>query len=298
MSARSFVRHAAAKVNLDLHVTGRRADGYHTLDSLVAFAAIHDTVSAAEADDLTLTVGGAFAAALMPAADNIVLRAARRLAGAAGIAPRARLDLVKRLPVASGIGGGSADAAAALRALSDLWRLDLSENELAAIGLGLGADVPVCLYGRAAQMGGIGEMIRTAPPLPETPLLLVNPLKPLPTASVFRARRGPFSLPAPCATPVRSPAAFAEMLRARRNDLTDAAISLMPEIATMLDALERQPGCVVARVSGSGATCFALFALSAEANGAAAALAGAYPQWWICATTLIDDLGKIDAMRL
>jgi 4-diphosphocytidyl-2-C-methyl-D-erythritol kinase len=296
VSAPEIVRRAApAKLNLYLHVVGRRADGFHLLDSLVAFAALHDTVSAAPAASLSLALSGPFAAALSGEADNLVLRAARKLADAAGVRPQAALHLVKRLPVASGIGGGSADAAAALHAVGALWRITHKPGALAKLALGLGADVPVCLAGRAAQVGGIGERIEPAPQLPPAALVLVNPLVPLATPAVFKARTGPFSKPAPLppAAPPRDARDLAEALGARRNDLAAAAAALVPEIAVVLAALEAQPGCLLARMSGSGATCFALFARAEEADAAAAALGGRRPDWWVQPSALIADAAAL-----
>ncbi len=193
--AAAVVRAAPAKLNLYLHVTGKRADGYHLLDSLIAFADVHDTVSVAEAEALDLACDGPFAAGLPESGDNIVLAAARLLRESAGMRSGAQIRLTKRLPVASGIGGGSADAAAALRALDALWRCRASEEDLAALALAIGADVPVCLYGRAAFVGGIGEKIVAAPKLPACHLVLANPGVPLATAAVFAARSGGFSAP-------------------------------------------------------------------------------------------------------
>jgi 4-diphosphocytidyl-2-C-methyl-D-erythritol kinase len=286
-------RAAPAKINLYLHVVGRRPDGFHLLDSLIAFAGVHDTVVATKASALTLAVEGPFAAALSAEADNLVLRAARALADAAGVRPWAALRLVKRLPVASGIGGGSADAAAALAAAGELWRITHKPGALAKLALKLGADVPVCLAGKAAQVGGIGEKIDPAPPLPRAPLVLVNPRVPLPTPAVFRARSGAFSKPAPLASAPRDARDLAEALAARRNDLTDAALGLVPEIKSILAALEAQPGCLLARMSGSGATCFALFARDEEARAAAAALSAAKPGWWVEASELASDTSAL-----
>ncbi len=279
MAPEPVLEAAPAKLNLYLHVVGRRADGYHRLDSLVAFAGVHDTIRAAPASALTLELQGPFGAALSNEADNLVLRAARALADIAGVRPWAALTLVKRLPVASGIGGGSADAAATLAAASALWRITHKPGALAKLALTLGADVPVCLAGKAAQVRGIGERVDPAPALPKAPLVLVNPLKPLATPAVFKARTGPFSKPAP----------LAGALKSRRNDLTGAAIGLVPEIKTILDALEAQPGCLLARMSGSGATCFALFARAEEAGAAAAALRTSKPGWWVEASELVSD---------
>ncbi|CAA7621390.1 4-(cytidine 5'-diphospho)-2-C-methyl-D-erythritol kinase [Magnetospirillum sp. UT-4] len=275
---------APAKLNLYLHVTGRRANGYHELDSLVAFAAVGDTVTARPADTLTLAVDGPMAPLLADAGDdNLVLQAARALAAEAGVGTGAALTLTKRLPVASGIGGGSADAAATLKALAELWRLSLPAERMQALALGLGADVPVCLAGTPARMAGIGERLSPVPPLPAAWVALANPMKGLSTPAVFKARRGCFSDPAPLEAAPRDARHLAELLAARRNDLEKAAASLVPEISNTLDLLAAQPGCLLARMSGSGATCFALFAAQPEAEKAAAALTTARPGWWCAA---------------
>lgn len=286
---------APAKVNLWLHVLGRRADGYHLIDSLVAFAEIGDSLTAAPADELSLVLDGPFAASLPGPEDNLVLRAARLLAEAAGVAAGARLALTKRLPVASGIGGGSADAAAALRALARLWRLDLPEAELMALGLRLGADLPVCFAGRASVMGGIGETIAPVPPLPPAPVLLVNPGVELATAAVFAARavRAPAFSAAPARWP-DAPAHAAELaarLAPTRNDLTAAAVALAPAVGEALALVSGQPGCLLSRMSGSGATCFGLFEEAAAAAASAAAIRAARPGWWVAATRLAGEGG-------
>lgn len=278
---------APAKVNLTLHVTGKRADGYHLLESLVAFAGVGDTLELSSADDLSLVLTGPTAEALAADDDNIVLRAARALAAHAGIEPRARIMLTKRLPVAAGIGGGSADAAAALRGLVQLWGLSIAEDDLRAIGLTLGADVPVCLAGRPTLMTGVGEHLAPAPALPSAWLVLVNPRRPLSTPAVFKARNGDFSAPAPLAESPADAHSLAVALAARRNDLTHAAISLEPVVGDMLALIAAQPGCLLARMSGSGATCFGLFATPDTARPAAAALAAAQPGWWIAAAPLL-----------
>ncbi len=266
---------ARAKVNLHLRVTGRRGDGYHLLDSLVVFAGAADRILAAPAAALTLAVTGPEAGALAAEADNLVLRAARALAAATGRAAAAALTLDKHLPVASGIGGGSADAAATLRALDALWGTGLDAAALRAIGAGLGADVPVCIESRPARMQGIGEVLSAVPPLPDFGLLLVNPRHAVATPEVFRARRGGFS------APVEIPARFADLrdfvdwLRPLGNDLEAPAIALCPPIAEVLAAIAAQPGCLLARMSGSGATCFGLFATADQARAARLP-----PGWW------------------
>src|SRR5258707_5453272 len=184
---------ARAKVNLWLKVVGRRADGYHLLDSLVDFADLADSLEAGPSDGLSLAIDGSAAAALGGEPDNLVLEAARLLADHAGVALRAALRLTKRIPVAADLGGGSADAAAALQALVDLWRVALPVEELFDLAARLGADVPMCLAGRAALVSGIGEKLAPAPPLPPCAILLVNPGIPLPTPEVFARRQGAFS---------------------------------------------------------------------------------------------------------
>jgi 4-diphosphocytidyl-2-C-methyl-D-erythritol kinase len=273
---------APAKINLYLHVLGRRPDGYHELDSLVAFADIADTVTAVPSDALSLTIDGRFAAALADeAADNLVLRAARLLAASFGVTAGAALRLTKELPIASGIGGGSSDAAAALCALQALWSVRATPGELAALAARLGADVPVCLLGRTAWVGGIGDALVPAPPLPPVATVLVNPGAALSTPAVFKARRGRFSAPARFAAPIADAAGLVAALHARRNDLAEAAIGLVPEIADVLALLSACEGALLARMSGSGATCFALFAEDAAARQAAADLARARPHWWV-----------------
>lgn len=275
---------APAKVNLTLRVTGRRPDGYHLLDSFVVFAGIGDRLAVGPASDLSLTVSGPFGAALAPAEDNLVLRAARALAEAAGITPFGALRLEKNLPLASGIGGGSSDAAAALRLLCLYWGLTVPPETLGLIALGLGADVPVCLRRLPVRMAGIGEVMSPVPALPSgLGLLLVNPGLACPTPAIFRARAAagtPFS--AADAVPGRqfeTAADLAEALKASGNDLEDAAIGLTPAIGAVLDAIAGAAGCCLARMSGSGATCFGLFPTVAAAEAAGAALRR--PGWWV-----------------
>ena len=258
-------------------MTGRRADGYHLLDSLVVFAGIADSVRAAPAAALTLGLDGPESAALRAEPDNLVLRAARALAEAAGVPARVALTLTKRLPVASGIGGGSADAAAALRVLDELWGLRWGEERLAALALRLGADIPACLASRPCRMAGVGEVLSPAPRLPVCGLVLTNPRMALPTPAVFGARRGGFSEAARLPEGWPAAAAMAGDLAALRNDLEPPAIALCPTIAAVLATLRGLPGCLLARMSGSGATCFGLFADPATAASAA----GLLPEgWW------------------
>ena len=288
MSVRAVRRAAPAKLNLYLHVVGRRADGYHLLDSLVAFADVADILTASAAPRLALEIAGPFAPALAEAGErNLVRRAATALAERAGFPARAALALEKNLPVASGIGGGSADAAATLLALAELWGLDLEEPRFAGLALSLGADVPVCLLGRTAWLGGIGDEVSLAPSLPDCAVVLANPGVAVETPAVFKARTGDFSGPARFEHPCASAAELAAVLAERRNDLAKAALTLVPEIAEVLHALAAVPGALLARMSGSGATCFALFAEHAAAHAAATRLIVEHPAWWIAAGRLL-----------
>ncbi len=273
-----FVQAAPAKVNLSLHITGRRPDGYHLLDSLVVFAGAHDLLTACPSDALSLTLGGPFAGGLSAGPDNLALRAARALAAAAGIKAGACLHLDKRLPVASGIGGGSSDAAAALRLLVRLWRLRPDSEDLRAIAAGLGSDVPVCLDPEPRRMAGIGDVLAAAPGIPACGLVLANPGVSLPTGPVFRARSGAFSRPPELPPLWRNAAEMAENLARLTNDLEPPARALCPEIGDVLTALGALPDCRLARMSGSGATCFALFDTPIQATLAAERLAR--PGWW------------------
>src|SRR5947207_4740345 len=285
MPVRAF---APAKINLYLHVLGRRADDYHLLDSLIAFADIGDTVTAAPANTLTLSIGGPEAEAIAGLGnDNLVLRAARLLATRAGIHAGAALHLDKRLPAAAGIGGGSTDAAAALRVLSTLWGHPLDEKSLTDLALEVGADVPACLAGRPVWVGGIGEELEPATVLPTVGIVLANPRRSLPTAAVFQHRSGPFSLAARFDPMPKHADGLAAVLASRRNDLTEAALGRMPEIGTVLERLAALPGALLARMSGSGATCFALFPDRATALTAGRALAAAEPDRWSAAGALM-----------
>jgi 4-diphosphocytidyl-2-C-methyl-D-erythritol kinase len=277
---------APAKINLDLHVTGQRADGYHELDSLAAFTAFGDRLALQEHDRLELELRGPFAGPLATEPDNLVLRAARRLAACAGRKAAVRITLEKRIPVAAGLGGGSADAAATLRGLNRLWRLRMAPAELAGIAAELGADVPVCLAGRSARMRGKGEQIEPWDGLPPLAVLLVNPNLPLATAAVFGALEaipsaGARSWPPPCEAD-----AFLAWLGTGANHLEAPAVRLLPQIQDVLALLAAQAGCALARMSGSGATCFGLFATPAARDLAAAAIGQARPGWWLAASTI------------
>jgi 4-diphosphocytidyl-2-C-methyl-D-erythritol kinase len=277
---------ARAKVNLFLNVTGRRADGYHELDSLFAFCDLADLVMLRAADDLTFEPPtGPFGGAVEADGSNLVMRAARLLQREACVTAGALIGLEKFIPVAAGLGGGSADAAATLTGLNVLWGLGWPVGRLETLSEALGADVPACVRNVAVYARGIGERLTDAPPLPRCGVLLVNPGVPTPTPAVFMAFKAMHAAVAPRAFPP-PPERFAAlddlvgMVRPRGNDLTDAAIRVTPGIAEVLETLRALPGAAHAGLSGSGATCFALFATKAEAARAARKLGRARGGWW------------------
>ena len=276
-SARAF---APAKINLTLHITGQRADGYHLLDSLVVFADVGDQISAILADTLTLQITGPQAAALPVNDDNLVLRAARLMGMTAAI------TLEKILPVASGIGGGSADAAATLRALAHLGHRPLPQDRDV---LALGADVPVCLGGRPVRMQGVGESLTALPQMPDAWLVLVNPGVAVATPEVFRGVSRKDNAPMPHALPrLRSAADLGAFLQMMRNDMEPPALELAPVIGNAKSALSAQPSCLMSRMSGSGATCFGLFADGVSANAAARTVQSAHPGWWVAPARMLS----------
>ncbi len=276
---------AHAKINLALHITGRRADGYHELDSIVAFAAVADVLTIAPADSVSLDITGPFAGDLSRDGTNSVLSAWRllddfsRQQGAA-LAP-VKFSLEKNLPVASGIGGGSADAAAALRGLIRLFAVSVSEQDLNELALQLGADVPVCLFQQSSRMRGVGEIIEPVEiDLPEG-IVLVNPRIPASTSKVFEL------LNLQCGQSFGAVIGNLYDIESWRNDLTAPAVTLVPEIADVIGNLIFQPDIACSRMSGSGATCFGLFASLEKAQIAADAIAEKHPNWWVVATTLL-----------
>lgn len=275
---------APAKINLYLHVTGRRADGYHLLDSLIAFAGLADEIELQPSPDIAISSEGPFADSVGPPEENLALRAARALAAATRIGAGVHIRLTKRIPGAAGLGGGSADAAAVLTGLVSLWGIVEESIDLPAIAIALGADIPACLAGRPVFVGGIGDGIVDAPPLPQAGLLLVNPGIAVSTGSVFSGRRGGFSAAARFDAAPSSARELAALLEERANDLTDAAIRLAPVIGDVLAVLRAAPGCLLARMSGSGATCFGLF--DNEATAAAALPAVRQGDWWAVASAL------------
>ena len=275
---------APAKINLCLHVTGRRADGYHLLDSLVVFAGVGDRVSVEMGSGLSLGISGPEAGALLPDPDNLVLRAAHAMGVNA-----AALSLWKDLPVSSGIGGGSAHAAATLRALARWSGRSLPD---AATVLALGADVPVCLAGRPMRMRGVGEDLTPLPALPPLWLVLANPRLPVATPLVFAALTRRDFAPVPDLPPaaLRSASDLAAWLADQtRNDLVPPALAVAPVLAAVQDALQATAGCLLARMSGSGGTHFGLYASDASARQAAATLSADWPGWWVTSAPVLPS---------
>jgi 4-diphosphocytidyl-2-C-methyl-D-erythritol kinase len=278
---------ALAKINLCLHVGLRRPDGYHNLESLVVFADYGDELRFECAEGLSLSIDGPFAEALPVSDDNLVLQAARLLAERGRRAAHAHIRLTKRLPIASGIGGGSADAAATLRGLARLWRLDITLDELLEIAALLGADVPMCVASAPAWVAGRGERLSRFGKFPDFALVLVNPLIEVSTAEVFaslKQRTGIGCLPPP--EELKDVHALVDYLRTTANDLERPAIEMAPVIAEMLSEMRRLPGVLLARMSGSGATCFGVFADHNQAQKAGSGLARSHPGWWIVSSGL------------
>ena len=266
---------APAKVNLALHVVGQRSDGLHLLDSLVAFADIGDHLKAKLAHRSSISITGPMAAGVPSDGQNLVLQAAR------WIGVSAEFQLEKHLPAAAGIGGGSSDAAAALRLLSRLTSQPIPSGAAA-----LGADVPVCLRPGSTRMRGVGDRLEPVT-LPALPALLVNPGVPVPTGAVFAALTNKDNAPMPVEIPdIPTPEQAALWLASQRNDLQIPALSLVPEIGDVLARLAALPGARLARMSGSGATCFALFDTIEAASTAQATLHADHSDWWVAATQL------------
>lgn len=272
---------APAKINLNLRVVGRRADGYHDLESLVAFADLADELTLTPGSETSLDITGPFAKECGAVGDNLVLKAVSALGLPAG-----RFTLDKRIPVAAGLGGGSADAAAALRLIAKTNGLALDDSRLADAAIACGADVPVCLQSKPRIMRGLGDQLSSPLALPKLHAVLINPGVPLPTADVFASFRGdePSNIPVDQVPLERS--ALLAWLAARGNCLTRAAVSRVPAVTDVFDALGVLPGCRLARMSGSGATCFGLFDDSTAVKAAAADLSHSHKNWWICAVTL------------
>jgi len=283
---------APAKINLYLRVTGRRDDGYHTLDSLVCFADVGDVITIEPSLDCAFEVRGPFAGAFCaaerdagPDSKNLVVRAAWAVARAARRTPDVKITLTKNLPLAAGIGGGSADAAATVWALMEYWHLPRAGAQyLPGLLLSLGADVPVCFSCQPPVMRGIGEVLQPVNGLDEIPVVLVNPRIDCPTAKVFAFYDGSFA----GETDLQREGAGLPMrfIAEQRNDLMAPAMAVVPEIAAVIAALEARDGALFARLSGSGATCFGVFETEAHAQAAADAIHAAQPGWWVAPAVL------------
>jgi 4-diphosphocytidyl-2-C-methyl-D-erythritol kinase len=292
MAADAFLREAApAKVNLTLHVVGRCDDGYHLLESVVVFAEISDEITLEPAQRLALHTSGPTAGATGEPSDNLVLKAARALAARRPGLATGRFRLTKRLPVAAGIGGGSSDAAAALRLLARLNSMSRSDPDILSAAREVGADVTVCLDPRPQFMAGTGEVLSPLPAFASLPAVLVNPGVAMPTASVFSALGLPLGARIeaarhPALAGGVDPPGWIERLAGARNDLEGVAMTLSPAVGEALDLMRRQEGCRLARMSGSGATIFGLFPSCAAAARGAKAIRAAHPRWWVKATRL------------
>lgn len=271
---------APAKINLFLHVGEKRGDGYHALQSFAVFTEVGDVLELRTSEELTLSINGPFAADLAAQSDNLILKAARLVERTADIV------LTKNLPVASGIGGGSADAAAALRGLRELWKANDSDARLCEIAAGIGSDVPVCVGSKPAWMEGRGEVLAPMAGLPAIPMLLVNPGVTVSTADVFRALKTRTGTGMKRPDAFRGAADLLQFLQGTTNDLEAPARTLEPKIADVLQKISTQRGVRLARMSGSGATCFGLFESDDDAQSAAQAISAAYPSWWVRATRI------------
>lgn len=278
---------APAKINLALHITDQRADGYHMLESLVVFAKVGDRLTIESASEDRLSFSGPFGGLLQAdKTTNLVLKARDAVRGvghSVGMAcPPVSIHLEKNLPLSSGIGGGSADAAAVLKALNELWALGLKDGELDTLGLTLGADVPMCLYSKPLIASGIGEVIAPVHGLPDLALVLVNPGAGVSTPQIFRAlaNKSNPSLPPVSVHAAENSSAFIDYLKSTRNDLQTPAVTLYPPIAGVLNTLTAS-GALFARMSGSGATCFGIFETEQAARMAASEIAENHKNWWV-----------------
>ncbi len=266
---------ARAKINLCLHITGQRPDGYHNLDSIVVFPKIGDLLEITPARDLSLSIDGPFAAGV-PVEENSIIRAAQLMPNRQG----ARIKLTKNLPHAAGIGGGSSDAATAVKLFAKLW--DIPLPNVASI-LSLGADVPVCMSDIAQHMQGVGEVLEPIISLPEFSIVLVNCGIAVPTSEIFNGLKSKDNPKIDPFSRFETPAEFFDFLGRQRNDMQHAAFELVPETASVINTLQKRTGCKLARMSGSGATCFGLFETQNQAGQAAQSIIEDNPEWWVVA---------------
>ena len=279
---------APVKINLYLHVTGRLDNGYHTLDSLIGFADIGDQITIAPAQDFSFEIDGPFAQSFndkerdaSPHSSNLLVQAAWSLSQAAQKVPKVSVKLTKNIPLASGLGGGSSDAAAVIWGLLEWWDMPTNAKFLPGLMTQLGADVPVCLNCRPARVRGIGDILDPAPAMDEIAIVLVNPGKPCPTEKVFMGFHGDFKDPQALPQSLHNFDDLIDFLSAQNNDLEEGAREYVPEISNILHALSAQDGCALARLSGSGASCFGLFNDEQTAQRAVKALSFENPDWWV-----------------
>ncbi len=279
---------APAKVNLSLHITGKRDDGYHLLDSLVVFTEYGDSLNISDEDAITLELDGPFAPNLAgeDINHNLVVRAAQSLQQSAGITRGAALKLYKNIPVGAGLGGGSADAAAVLRGLMRLWNISMDQVLLHSLALRLGSDVPVCLAGQPGWMRGVGDVLAPCDLQLDAWLVLVNPRVSLLTKDVFAAFKGPYIELGSSPGRIESFENLLDLLNQAHNVLEKPAISLLPVIGDILEALGQTSDCALARMSGSGATCFGLYKTHEMAQSAAQKIQALQPGWWVASTAM------------
>lgn len=287
MASTDFTILAPAKINLFLHITGKRDDGYHLLQSLIVFVDVGDRLTFAPHDGMFIDIEGPFATELQALRDNLVYKAARALADEYGVPLRGKITLEKNLPTASGMGGGSSDAAATLTGLAKLWGLPEEQDRLLRLAQKLGADVPACLIRKPVWTEGIGEKITRLPEMPTMHLVLANPRAPTQTPEVFSRFDARFSPPIQFIGRRKTLREWIADLKIYRNDLTDAAIGVSPVISTVLQALRDTPNCHFSRLSGSGATCYGVYDNRESALAAVNKLHTAYPRWWIAAASLL-----------
>ena len=287
MPHNTFSLRAPAKINLFLHITGKRDDGYHLVQSVMVFVDVGDDLEFSRHDGLLIDVEGPFAGEMPAANENLVYKAAQLLAQEFKVPLRGAVHLTKNLPVASGIAGGSSDAAAALKGFVKLWGLPEEVDRVQRVAQKLGADVPACLIGKPVWAEGIGEKMTRLPEMPPLHIVLVNPLVATPTPEVFRRFRNKFSAPLQFMGRKKTMHEWIADLKIYRNDLLDAATEVTPEIPQVLNALMETPNCHVARLSGSGATCFGIYDTQAAAIAAVNKLKQLYPRWWVEPASLV-----------
>ncbi len=288
---------APAKINLYLHVIGCRDDGFHELDSLVVFADVGDRVQVELAEDTTFDIVGPFASEFERFEGNSVLRAFKALSTHTEYSSNVALKLEKNLPIASGIGGGSTDAGATINALLELWDVHVDKRELFDVAFSLGADVPVCVFGKPAYMSGAGEILEPIDNFPALPAILVNPNICLPTLAVFDHFALGKSRPGRISRMPNDVEGLISILKDRRNDLFDAAVDIVPEIGEVLSALKATSGCLLARMSGSGATCFGIYASEVDARIAASVIYELQPNWWV-EPTILQGIAKQSSFKI